>query len=263
LTGGPGATRELLIHRDGPLLAQAVAARLVTKLVDVQAARGAAHLVLTGGTIGIGTLAALADMPARDAVDWRRVHVWWGDERFLPSGDPERNETQARDALLDRVDLDPERIHVMGATDGPDGDNAEAAAERYARDLATYGQAGANAPEFDVLLLGMGPDGHIASLFPEHPGIYEREPAAIAVHNSPKPPPKRLSLTLPVIQAAREVWVIAAGAEKAAAVHMALSGAGPVQIPAAGAVGRRRSLWLVDRAAASRLPPGLNRIASP
>ena len=258
-----GATPELIVHRDGPLLAQAVAARLVTKLVDVLAAKDEAHLVLTGGTIGIGSLTAVAELPARVAVDWKRVHLWWGDERFLPSGDKERNETQAREALLDGLDLDPARVHPMPSTDGPDGTNAEAAAERYAAELDRYAPHGDDVPEFDVALFGMGPDGHVASLFPEHPGVYEDGPTVIAVHNSPKPPPDRLSLTFRAIQNSREVWVVAAGGEKAAAAHMALSGAGRVQIPAAGAVGRIRTLWLLDRACASELPPGLNRIASP
>jgi len=258
-----GATPELIVHRDAPLLAQAVAARLVTKLVDLLAAKDSAHLVLTGGTVGIGSLAAVAELPARVAVDWKRVHLWWGDERFLPAGDPERNETQARSALLDKLDLDPEFVHAMPASDGPDGADAEAAAERYAQELARYAASDSDVPEFDVELFGMGPDGHIASLFPEHPGVYEEDPAVIAVHNSPKPPPDRLSFTFRTVQNAREVWVVAAGGEKAAAAHMALSGAGRVQVPAAGALGRIRTLWLLDRACAAELPPGLNRIASP
>jgi 6-phosphogluconolactonase len=240
-----------------------VAARLVTKLVDMLAAKDEAHLVLTGGTVGIGSLAAVAELPARVAVDWKRVHLWWGDERFLPAGDPERNETQARAALLDKLDLDPEFVHAMPASDGPDGDNAEAAAERYAEELAQHAADDSDVPEFDVELFGMGPDGHVASLFPEHPGVYEEEASVIAVHNSPKPPPVRLSFTFRTIQRAREVWIVAAGGEKAASAHMALSGGGRVQVPAAGALGRVRTLWLLDRASAAGLPPGLNRIASP
>ncbi|MFD0891655.1 6-phosphogluconolactonase, partial [Streptosporangium algeriense] len=118
------------------------------------------------------------------------------------------------------------------------------------------------APSFDVLLLGMGPDGHVASLFPGLPALYETRPV-VAVHGSPKPPPTRISLTLPVIQAAREVWVVAAGAEKASAVRLALSDTGPVQIPAAGARGRQRTLFLLDRAAATKIPASLGRISSP
>lgn len=260
---GARATPELIVHRDGPLLAQAVAARLVTKLVDVLAAKDEAHLVLTGGTIGIGSLAAVAELPARVAVDWKRVHLWWGDERFLPEGDPERNVTQAKDALLDHLELDPAFVHVMPASDGPDGNDAEAAAERYAAELARHAADDSDVPDFDVELFGMGPEGHVASLFPEHPGVYEEDSAVIAVHNSPKPPPDRLSFTFRTIQSAREVWIVAAGGEKAAAAHMALSGAGRVQVPAAGALGRVRTLWLIDRACAADLPPGLGRLASP
>jgi 6-phosphogluconolactonase len=248
------AGRRVLVHPDKQSLASAAGARLVTKLVDVLAAQDEAHLVLTGGTIGIGMLAAIADLPARDAVDWSRVHLWWGDERFVPAADPDRNDLQARTALLDRLPLNPEFVHAMPSTDGPDGEDAQAAAERYAAELARHAAPGADAPAFDVLLLGMGPDGHIASLFPEHPGTREVTPSAIAVHNSPKPPPNRISLTFRVIQAAREVWVIAAGAEKAKAVAEALSGAAQERLPAAGAHGTQATLWLVDRESAAELP---------
>ena len=114
------------------MLAKAVAARFVTRLVDAVAAKGMASVVLTGGGIGTKVLAELAAAPARDAVDWRRVEIWWGDERFVPTGDPERNETGARSALLDHVDVDPSRVHPMPGPDGPDGPDPEAAAERYA-----------------------------------------------------------------------------------------------------------------------------------
>lgn len=252
----------VVVHHDAMLLARAVAARVVTTLVDAQAARGAASVVLTGGGIGIAALRELAATPARDAVDWDRLDVWWGDERFLPAGDPERNETQAREALLDAVDLDPARVHAMPADDGQ---GPEAAAERYAAELAAASRPEDHGPvpSFDVLLLGVGPDGHVASLFPELPALHERERPVVAVRGAPKPPPTRLSLTLPAINAAREVWVVAAGAEKAAAARLALSGAGAVQVPAAGVRGRVRTLWLLDRPAAGQLPADLARPASP
>src|SRR6201996_4783205 len=163
------STPEVIIHRDASLLAKAAAARLVTRLVDAVGARGRASLVLTGGGIGTKVLAELAAAPARDAVDWRRVEIWWGDERFLPTGDPERNETGARSALLDHVGV--ERVHPMPGPDGPDGPDPEAAAERYARELkqAAQSQDRGGVPRFDVLLLGIGPDAHIASLFPGLP----------------------------------------------------------------------------------------------
>jgi 6-phosphogluconolactonase len=258
------STPEVLVHRDRELLAKAVAARLVTRLVDAQAAAGSASLVLTGGGIGTAVLAELAAAPARDAVDWRRLDIWWGDERFLPTGDPERNETGARRALLCQLDTDPARVHPMPGPDGPDGPDPEAAAARYAGWLAAAARPEDHGPvpAFDVLLLGIGPEGHVASLFPGQPALYDDRPV-VAVRGAPKPPPVRLTLTLPAICSAREVWVIAAGLEKASAVRMALSGVGPVQVPAAGARGRQRTLFLLDREAASRLPPQLSRIASP
>lgn len=246
------------------MLAQAAAARFVTSVVDAQAARGWASVVLTGGGIGTATLASLADTPARDAVDWRHLEIWWGDERFLAAGDPERNETQARSALLSAVDIDPARVHPMPPSDGPDGPDPEAAAARYAASLAAASRPEDHGPvpEFDVLLLGIGPEGHVASLFPETPAVHDTRPV-VAVRGSPKPPPVRLSMTFSAINAAREVWVLASGSEKAGAVRLALSGAGPMQVPAAGVHGRAATRFLVDRAAAAALPGDLPRIASP
>jgi len=259
------AVPQILIHRDGELLAKAVAARLVTRLVDAVAAKGRAALVLTGGGIGTRVLAELAAAPARDAVDWRRVEIWWGDERFLPAGDSERNETGARAALLDHVDVRPELVHPMPGPDGPDGPDPETAASRYASWLraAAQPQDRGGVPAFDVLLLGIGPDAHVASLFPGLPALYEQERTVVAVRGAPKPPPIRLSLTLPAICAASDVWILASGAEKAGAVRLALSGAGPVQVPAAGARGKQQTLYLLDRAAAAELPAQLGRLASP
>ncbi|MFF8847667.1 6-phosphogluconolactonase [Streptomyces sp. NPDC015127] len=263
---------QLVVHRDKELMAQAAAARLITKIVDAQAARGSASVVLTGGRNGNGLLAALSSSPARDAIDWSRLDLWWGDERFLPDGDPERNVTQARAALLDQVPVDPARVHVMPASDGPYGSDVDAAAAAYAAELAAAAgpehyqsaaaAAGGPVPTFDVLLLGVGPDTHVASLFPELPAVRETERTVVGVHGAPKPPPTRVSLTLPAIRAAREVWLLAAGEDKAKAVQIALSGAGEIQAPAAGAYGRARTLWLLDAGAASQLPRALYPPAS-
>ncbi|WP_055543930.1 6-phosphogluconolactonase [Streptomyces kanamyceticus] len=238
-------------------MARAAAARLITKIVDAQSARGYASVVLTGGRNGNGLLAALSSAPARDAIDWSRLDLWWGDERFLPDGDPERNYTQAREALLDSVPLNPARVHPMPASDGPY--EADAAAEIYAAELAAAAgpEDHGPVPTFDVLMLGVGPDTHVASLFPELPAVRETERTVVGVHGAPKPPPTRVTLTLPAIRSAREVWLLAAGEDKAKAAAIALSGAGEIQAPAAGAYGRSRTLWLLDTAAASQLPPEL------
>jgi len=245
----------VVVHADGQVLATAAAARLIIRLLDAQAERGEASVVLTGGRGAAEVYRAVGRSPAREAVDWSRVDVWWGDERFLPAAHPERNETQAREALLDTLPLDPTRVHPMPTSDGPDGRDPEAAAARYAAELAAAAGPGhARLPHFDVLLLGVGEDGHVASVFPEHPVAYETRPVS-AVRGSPKPPPVRTTLTLPAINTAEEVWLMVTGRDKASAVGMALTGAGPVQVPAAGVRGVARTLWLLDRAAATEVSP--------
>ncbi len=246
---------EVRVHPDATVLASAVAARLVTRLVDVTATRGSASLVLTGGTIGIQVLAAVAAAPARDAVNWQQVDFWWGDEAFRPPGDPARVETQARAALLDHVDVSQDRIHPMPAPDGAAAGDPEAAADRYAAELRSVARSDGpgHVPAFDVLLLGIGPDAHVASLFPGMPAVSELDRAVVGVTGAPKPPPSRISLTLPAITAAREVWVVAAGTDQADAVRLALSAADPSLVPAAGARGRERTLFLLDQEAAARI----------
>ncbi len=249
----------VIVHRSPEELASAVCARLITTLVDVQSAGRVAHWVLTGGTIADKIHAAVAATTARDAVDWSRVEFWWGDERFVAADDDDRNERQARQALLDQLRVDPDRVHPMPSADT--GLDAEAAAAAYAETLraATRPEDHGVVPTFDVVMLGVGPDGHVASLFPERPALYDERPVT-AVRGSPKPPPTRVTMTMPTLQHGREVWFVASGEEKAKAVHLALSGAGVVQIPAAGPRGRERTLWLLDQAAASELPSGLARL---
>lgn len=266
-------SRTVVVHPDAGTLARATAARLLLHLLDAQSTHRPLHVALTGGTVGIRTLVEIAGSPLRDAVDWTGVHLWWGDERFRPSGDAERNETQARDALLDSLDIPAANVHPMA---GPDAaDSPEASAEAYAAELALFavpaapagGPTGAGAaaaavpppssddagpavPAFDVVLLGMGPDGHVASLFPGHEALDVADRTVVGVHGSPKPPPERVSLTYAALEAAQEIWLVVAGADKAEAVARALSGDDLHTTPAGGAVGRRRTLWLVDVAAA-------------
>jgi 6-phosphogluconolactonase len=253
----------VLVHRTPDELAQAASARLLTTFVDVQSTGRAASWVLTGGGIADRIHRAVADSPAHGAVDWSRVDFWWGDERFLPAGDPERNETQARDAMLGRLKVDPARVHPVPPPELVD-DDPDAAAARYAAELAAAASPEDHGPvpAFDVLMLGVGPDGHVASLFPERPALHDERPVT-AVRGAPKPPPTRITMTLPTLARAREVWFVVAGADKARAVHLALGGAGVRQVPAAGPRGTRRTLWLLDHEAAALVPPALTRIASP
>lgn len=252
----------LHIHPDAEILAAAVARRLIARLALAQKHHGDASVVLTGGSLGINTLRAVAADASRTEVDWQRVDFWWGDERFVAKDSPDRNELQARQALLESLDIDEDRVHAFGSTD--DFGSPHEAAEAYAEELrrasgrdADDGGDDLPLPRFDVLLLGMGPDGHIASLFPDMAGIRQLDRAAIGVEDSPKPPPQRVSLTLPVINSAEEVWLVVAGEDKACAAGLALAGANDVQVPAAGARGRQATLWLVDQAAAARLPDAL------
>lgn len=238
---------EVIVYADAHDLAHATAARLLVRIGDVLAHRDRADVVLTGGTVGIATLAAAASSPLATGIDWTSVHVWWGDERFVDTGDAERNEGQAQDALLAGLPLPEENIHRVASSS--DVATAEDAAADYDRQIADAG-----GPRWDVLLLGLGPDGHVASLFPGHPAYLDADTttaSAIAVHDSPKPPPTRVSLSLAAINAAREVWVVAAGAPKAAVVARCVHG--DTALPGAAVRGAERTLWLLDAAAATRI----------
>lgn len=256
------SSTQVLTHHSVDVLAPAVAGRLITRLVDIQSSGRIPSVVLTGGSVAEHLHSAVAESAARNAVDWSRVDLWWGDERFVPAEDGQRNDRQARHTLLDHLALDPARVHPMPADDGTR--TVDAAAESYALELAaaTTPEDHGDVPAFDLLMLGMGPDGHVASLFPERPALYE-ERSVVGVHGSPKPPATRLSLTLRALNRAREVWFLVIGEPKSRAVRLALGDAGPIQVPAAGVHGTERTLWFLDTQAASQLPAGLARIASP
>lgn len=208
---------------------------------------GLHHLVLTGGGVGTRILAQLAVVGRQ--VDWSRVHLWWGDERFLPGGDPDRNETGARNALIDHVAIPEANVHPMPSDEGQGVDQAAA---DYADELARYSHDGF-APPFGLLLLGMGPEGHIASLFP-HTSALHAATSTVPISDSPKSPPTRVSLTLAAIRSAEDVWIGATGGAKAEAAALAARPDTPVdELPAAGARGRHSTVLWLDRDAASRL----------
>lgn len=249
--------RRVLVHPDLDSLVAAVAARFLTKLTDLLDEYNDVNVVLTGGTAGIAVLEAVAMSPMRGAIDWARIHFWWGDERFVPAGDPERNDAQARAAMLDVLSIPAENIHAFPASDEvPDIADA---AEVYAAELRAHADPALRleVPRFDITFLGVGPDGHIASLFPDQDVMQDGGALVVPVLNSPKPPPERLSLTLPVINSSQRIWMVLSGAEKASALGLALAGASPSEVPAAGALGRRRTVFFVDAAAARDVPQGL------
>jgi 6-phosphogluconolactonase len=238
-------------YPDSAALVAAAGDRLTNAIVSAVDARGRAMVVLTGGGTGIGMLSHIGEHAER--IDWSKVLLFWGDDRFVPCDDDERNEKQARAALLDRIDIPAENVYAMAASDGRFGSDIDAAAAGYEQELAAVAEAGEPAPDFDVHLLGMGPEGHINSLFPHTDAVREKTRLVVGVDNSPKPPPRRITLTLPAIQRSREVWLIVSGAGKADAVAAAVNGAAPVDVPAAGAVGRDATVWLLDEPAAAKL----------
>lgn len=234
--------RHVVVYPDAATVAIATAARLLTALADLTASQERVDVVLTGGTVGTATLAAVADSPLKDAVPWDAVHLWWGDERFVPTGDNDRNEGQAQAALIDHLPIPSGNVHRVGSTD--DYASPETAAAAYHDELAHAGN-----PEFDVLMLGLGPDGHVASLFPGHDAYIHGAATVLTVTDSPKPPPVRVTLGLAAINRAKRVWVVAAGAEKAHAAAECLRG--NKTYPGAAVAGSLETLWLIDVAAAS------------
>lgn len=239
-------TATVVVHPTRQSLADAAAARLVVALVDALALRGVAHVSMTGGSMGSEIVRSLAAEPARRAVDWSRVHVWWGDERYLPAGDPGRNCTQNDDAGLLTLGLETEHVHRVP---GPDRTaSVEDSAAAYARELRVHGDGA-----FDVMVLGVGPDGHCASLFPHHPAAGTSGTPTVAVHDSPKPPPTRVSLTREELERSREVWFLVSGSAKADAVRRGVEGSPFTETPAAHVHGEERTLWLVDEEAAADL----------
>lgn len=249
---GPTADgRQVIVGEDADDLAATVVARLLDTLAAAQADGGRARIALTAGSIMETVWQRLREHGGA-GIDWSRVDVFWGDERFVPAGTDDRNDAPADRILFDHAPFDQAQRFPMPASDGPWGDDLDAAAAGYAETLLHSrgdGDEGA-VPNFDVVLLGIGPDGHCCSLFPGHPGARDDAPAVIAVRESPKPPPLRISLSFRGLNSAREIWVVASGTGKADAVARALSGtADRTEVPSAGARGREATLWFVDRAA--------------
>jgi 6-phosphogluconolactonase len=233
------------VQPDAAALATAVAGELLTRLADAQASGHEPHVALTGGTIAEAVHRELARLSPGSDVDWTRVVVWWGDERFVAPDSPDRNALGARAAFLDAVGAT--QVHEMpSSADAPD---VEAGAAAYAETLGAHGGEG-----FEVVMLGVGPDGHVASLFPGHPQLDVTDRAVVGVTDSPKPPPERLTLTYPALNRTRSTWLLVSGAGKADAVAAALAQEGDLHdTPARGVGGRDETVWFLDREAASRL----------
>jgi len=247
--------KRVVISADAEILASDVADRLLVRLIRRSTAGKTSHLVLTGGAIGTEVLRAAGSHARRAEVDWTLVHLWWGDERFLPAGHPDRNDTGARRALIDHIDIPAANVHAMASAD--DAADMDEAAADYAAELARFGSVEQPWPAFYLCFLGVGPDGHIASLFPDRAEIQTTDRTVLPVRDSPKPPADRLTLTRPVLNSSRCVWLVVSGVDKAAALGLALAGASYETVPAAGAKGRKRTLFFVDQDAAANVPPEL------
>ncbi|MFC4225236.1 6-phosphogluconolactonase [Lysinibacter cavernae] len=233
------AAREIVISESLDAAAVAAAERFIRVLTEVQAAGRAPQVVLTGGTLGIKVLEATGSSAAASRVDWSNVDLYWGDERWMPNGHADRNDEQAREGFLEALSIPTDRIHRFPASD--DGLTLDEAAVRYSATIAPAMLAG-----FDVVFLGVGPDGHVASLFPARPDLTDATDPVIAVRNSPKPPPERLSLTIPLINTAHRVWLLCTGAPKREAYANVLANVGAETAPAAVVRGTDETVIFAD-----------------
>lgn len=229
-------------YRDADDLANRAAVRLLQALIGFQAEDRVAQLCLTGGRIALRIYARLAELVVGSELDPARLELWWGDERFVPTDDPDRNAGPTLATLAGRFPLAPSRTHPMPAADGLI--DAAAGAATYAKELGDT--------RFDLVLLGMGEDGHVASIFPDHPSGEPTTQTVIGVSDSPKPPGERISLTVGALSRSGQVWFLVSGIEKATALRRALDE--DQQIPAARVHGEEATVWLVDQAAAQELP---------
>ena len=251
---------EVFVVREAEVLYQAIAARLITRVVDRQAASGRARVMLGGDPPSLAVLQAVVASPARDAVDYERLEIWWANDTWADGDDPTRS-AAAAERILQGADLTSTALHpIPGPADSRDASEAAetyAASLRAARGVVNHGAM----PGFDVLLVGIGPGGAVAGISPEQPATHDERNVTVVTTTADRAP--RITLTVPALGAADEAWLVGTGEEVSAAVHLALSGAGPVQVPVAGVKGRQRTLVLLDDAAARRLPASLRRLASP
>jgi 6-phosphogluconolactonase len=226
------------------LVAERAAAHVTRQLRRAREERGVAHVALSGGTTPGRTYELLAHEPA----EWQDVEVWFADERCVAPEDAESNYLLAANALLEPADIPPERVHRMLGELGP-----HEGARRYAQELTErVPSLGEGPPVLDLVVLGIGPDGHIASLFPGAEELdADAEAVCLGVVDSPKPPPERITLSLEVLRAARGCLLLATGASKADAVS-AMLGEESRHVPAS-LLRRERLSVIVDDAAA---PPG-------
>ncbi|MCA1804387.1 MAG: 6-phosphogluconolactonase [Xanthomonadaceae bacterium] len=237
------------VHPDPETLARRLADHLIAHARQCIAARGAAHLVLAGGATPRHFYRELAQPARREQLDWSRVHIYFGDERCVPPDHPDSNYHMARTALLEQVPIPEAQIHPMPAR----METVRGDAAAYARELVRHAPAGrGDLPRFDLVLLGLGEDGHTASLFPGTCILNERERAVAAVY-VPRLKSWRISLTYPALRQARALWILASGAGKADILGRIWRepGAG---LPIQALADLQHLEWHLDAAAAEQIP---------
>jgi 6-phosphogluconolactonase len=247
---GPRGT--VTVVADGPALARAAAERFASAVEKAVAGRGRAFVALSGGSTPKQMGGLLAREPYRSRIPWDRLHVFWGDERWVPFASPESNAGEAKRGFLDLVPIPPANVHPWDT----EADSPEEAATAYEAEIRQTFAESAGIPRFDLVLLGMGDDGHTASLFPHTRALKAQEPLTIA-NFVPKLDADRLTLTAPTLDAGREILFLAGGPGKADTLHNVLEGPeDPAELPAQsirpslpdGALG-----WLIDEDAATKL----------
>lgn len=240
---------ELCVLEDAAALAEHGAKQFVTLAQQAIQSHGKFSVALSGGSTPRKMYQLLAQTPYRDEVDWSNVHVFWGDERYVPPDDPDNCFYMVQEVLLAHVPITAANIYPIPTI----GSTPEAAAQAYAATLTAFFDG---APAFDLVYLGMGPDGHTASLFPGQSAVTTpSEELVVAIHDAPKPPPTRISLTFKALNAAKNILFLITGADKADMLKQVLQE--PLEIaqrPSQGIQPKNGTLtWLVDKEAAAQL----------
>lgn len=237
-------TYQRVVRLDDPTeVADVVANRFLERLLSLQVHKGMVHVCLTGGMTANLMYERFAELVPGSGLDVSLLQLWWGDERFVPATDPDRNSLQAVTRLARTLEIKSTSTHMMPAADGRL--DAHQCAAEYAAELGDT--------HFDITLLGVGADGHVGSIFPNHQSFEATTKTVIGVTESPKPPEERITLTLPTLSRTDELWFIATGSGKADVVARAIQG--DKSLPAAHPHGESATYWFVDRAAAADLVP--------
>lgn len=232
-------------YRTAEDLATSMAGRLAHRMVELQAEHGRVHLALTGGSTAVPMYEAFATLAQATSLDASNLELWWTSERYVPTTDQRRNSTKALSLLARTVTMVSSQVHPMPSSTGTS--DADEAAFIYANELGDV--------QFDICLLGIGRDGHVAAIYPDHPSLEvqsETSLLAMGVSDAPEPPHERLTLSLNAINRSREVWLVASGEAKSEIVARALQH--DPQLPAGLVHGASATNWFLDAEAAQLLP---------